>query len=76
MSLLRNFLITHCQNLDSESYLAAISRPKLTAKEIIYNKIEEMADDYDKREELLDEIKLIKARRLRRARSASMQIQK
>ena len=61
--------------LESESYLAALAQPKLTTKQIINNRIEDFVEDYEKREDLMFEIKAIKTKRLNRAKSASQRIQ-
>lgn len=54
--------------------MAALVQPKLTTKQIIYNKVEEFVDDYEKREDLMTKVKAIKTKRQRRAKSASMRI--
>ncbi|CAI2362456.1 unnamed protein product [Moneuplotes crassus] len=61
-------------NFESDSYLAALVQPKLTTKQIIYNKVEEFVDDYEKREELMTEVRTIKNKRSKRAQSASQRI--
>jgi hypothetical protein len=42
--------------LESRSYLEALSQPRLTTKQIIHNKIEDILDDYEKHEDLMDEV--------------------
>lgn len=51
-----------------------MSRKKTTVQEKIQNKIQEYVDDYDKREELMDEVKHIRAKRVQSARTASKRI--
>ena len=50
--------------------------PKISKQQEIINKIDEIVEDYEKREELMNEVKRIKAKRLKRARSASQKIRK
>ena len=42
--------------LESRSYLEALSQPRLTTKQIIHNKINDILDDYEKHEDLMDEV--------------------
>jgi seryl-tRNA synthetase len=61
-------------DLDNESFIEAMTRRKLTTKEIIYNKVEEMVEDEDKWEDLQKRIQKIKDKRAQSAKRASLRI--